>query len=237
MSLAHLYNLQQVDIALGRTTAHRQGLDDGAATRAAAEVGTTRLAEIQDEVHAGQAKLKALDLEIRSIGGKRTQVEADMYSGRVRNPKELSAMHDEVAALGRAQSALEDDALALYEQAEHLDAALSGARRDLDALRVDAERLATEYREAAALADREIGALEARRLDLASAVDEQLLRRYDRLRPAKGGVAVVVVRPDGTCDGCHVVVPERLISRLRDDREGVQTCDGCGRILVLPSPH
>jgi hypothetical protein len=32
-------------------------------------------------------------------------------------------------------------------------------------------------------------------------------------------------------------VPERVVSRLRHDPDGVQTCDGCGRILVLPSPN
>jgi predicted nucleic acid-binding Zn-ribbon protein len=160
-----------------------------------------------------------------------------MYSGRVRNPKELSAMQDDVAALARAKSALEDEALALYERAERLEVDATDAKRDLDTSRRDAEQQEHSYRDAVAQCEREIASLEAQREELASGIDEDILRRYDRLRPQKGGVAVVVVRPDGVCDGCHVAVPERVVSRLRHDPDGVQTCDGCGRILVLPSPN
>ena len=237
MSLVRLYKLQQVDIALARAIAHRQGLDDGAAQRAALEAATGHLAGVTDQVHADQAKLKALDLEIRSLESKRAQVEADMYSGRVRNPKELSAMQDDVAAIARATSALEDAVLALYERAEQLEADVAGANRDLVALRTDAERQARVYEEAVAAGDREIASLESERSELAGGIDEDVLRRYERLRPVKGGLAVVAVRADGTCDGCHVTVPERVVSRLRHDPDRVQTCDGCGRILVLLSPN
>jgi hypothetical protein len=237
VSVVRLYDLQQVDTALARAIAYRHGLDDGAGQHAAANAAASRLAEIRGRVHAAQARLKALDLEIKSLAGKRAQVEADMYSGRVRNPKELSAMQDDVAALRRAESALEDEALALYEQVERLDADTSAAARDLDALRGDAERQAEAYREAAARADREIATLEARRLELAGGIDEDVLRRYDRLRPAKGGLAVVIVRADGICDGCHVAVPARLVNRIQRDPDGVVTCDGCGRILIVPSPN
>jgi predicted nucleic acid-binding Zn-ribbon protein len=237
VSLVRLYKLQQVDIALARAIAHRQALDDGAAQRAAVEAATGHLALVQDQIHTDQAKLKALDLEIRSLDGKRAQVEADMYSGRVRNPKELSAMQDDVAAISRTKSGLEDEMLALYERAEQLDADKTGATRDLEALSSDAERQARAYQEAVAVADREIESLESQRVELVGEIDEDILRRYDRLRPVKGGVAVVVVRADGICDGCHVAVPERVVSRLRRDPAGVQTCDGCGRILVVLSPN
>jgi uncharacterized protein len=237
VSLVRLYKLQQVDTALARAIAHRQGLDDGAAQRAAVEAATGRLTDVNEQIHTDQARLKALDLEIRSVEAKRAQVEADMYSGRVRNPKELSAMQDDVAALARVKSSLEDEVLALYERAEQLDADVSGASHDLETLRTDAERQATVYREAVSLGDREIASLEAQRAELASGVDEDILRRYDRLRPLKGGLAVVVIRPDGICDGCHVAVPERVISRLRRDPDSVQICDACGRILVLPLTH
>lgn len=237
MSLVRLYKLQQVDTALARAIAHRQKLDDGAAQRVAVDSATGRLAELNDQIHADQAKLKDLDLEIRSLDGKRAQVEADMYSGRVRNPKELSAMQNDVAALARTKSALEDEVLALYERGERLDADVAGSTRDLEALRTDADRQASAYREAVAIGDREIASLEAQRAELVSAIDEDVLRRYDRLRPVKGGLAVVVVRSDGICDGCHVAVPERVVSRLRRDPDGVQTCDACGRILVVLSPN
>jgi predicted nucleic acid-binding Zn-ribbon protein len=229
---AHLYELQQVDLALGTTLADRQHLNDGAAQRTTAALVADRLQAIRQEAAAVQSRLRALELEIQSVQAKRAKLEADMYSGRIGNPKELAAMHEDVSALGRHKAHLEDEVLGLLEQAEDLDRREREAQAELDTAEADLARTLDEYRRAVEAADQKIAALTARREHVASQVDEGLIRRYERLREQKGGVAVVAVR-SGVCDGCHVAIPDRLVSRLERDPDLIAACDGCGRILVI----
>jgi predicted nucleic acid-binding Zn-ribbon protein len=232
--ITHLYELQQIDLALAAARARRQRLDDGTTQRAAVASTIDRLQAVQQEARAVQSRLRALELEIQSVQAKRARLEADMYSGRIGNPKELAAMHEEVAALGRHQARLEDEVLGLLDRAERLDRDERQAQADRRAAEADLARALDEYDRAVVATDQEIAALEARRQAIVAQVEEATIRRYERLREQKSGLAVVAVR-GGVCDGCHVAIPQRLVDRLVRDPDLIASCDGCGRILVLLS--
>ncbi len=229
---SQLYELQRIDTALTRAMAHRQGLDDGTAQRTALAAATGDLKELQRQRADCQSGLRALELEIQSLQVKRTRVSTDLYSGRVGNPKELAAMQEEVAAFDRQKAALEDDVLALLEQVDQLDAQTREREQGVEAAAAALARQESAFREAASADEREISDLTTRRTTLVADIDEDLIRRYDRLRERKGGVAVVLVH-EGVCDGCHVVIPERLVSRIKKDPDLLAACDGCGRLLVV----
>jgi predicted nucleic acid-binding Zn-ribbon protein len=141
-------------------------------------------------------------------------------------------MQEEVAVFDRQKTALEDEVLALLEQVDQLDAQIREGQQAVEATAAALARQEAAFREAAAAADREISDLTTRRTALVADIDEDLIRRYDRLREHKGGVAVVLVH-GGVCDGCHVVIPARLVSRIQNDPDLLAACDGCGRLLVV----
>lgn len=235
MSILKLYELQQVDIALARADAHRRGLDDGSTKRDELEEAASRLEALSKDLAAAQTRLRALDLEVQSLRVKAGKLEADMYSGRIGNPKELSAMQEDVEAIGRRVRHLEDESLTLMEEVEAREAHRRSVQEEKSAAEATLAHIVAAYERDAGAADLEIASLTARREALAAEVDEDMLRRYERLRAGKGGVAVVAVR-GGICDGCHVAVPERVVSRLGRDPDHLAACDGCGRVLVvLPS--
>ncbi len=235
MSILKLYDLQQVDIALARADAHRRGLDDGSTKRDELEEAAARLEAFSKDLAAAQTRLRALDLEVQSLRVKAGKLEADMYSGRIGNPKELSAMQEDVEAIGRRVRHLEDESLTLMEEVEAREAQRRSAQEEKGAAEAMLAHIVAAYERSVGAADLEIASLTARREALAAEVDEDMLRRYERLRAGKGGVAVVAVR-GGICDGCHVAVPERVVSRLGRDPDHLAACDGCGRVLVvLPS--
>lgn len=232
VGVSRLYDLQQVDSALARAMAHRQGLDEGLAQRATVAAASDLLATVRDQMASDQSRLRALDLDIQSLQAKRKKVEADMYSGRIGNPKELAAMQEEVFAFDRVKTQHEDEVLTLLEQADVLESQARDAQQRLEVAAAELERRSGAFREAAAATDREISDLTVRRDELAAGVDEDLIRRYDRLRERKGGVAVVAVL-SGICGGCHVAIPQRLVVRLEKDPDLLAACDGCGRLLVV----
>lgn len=233
MAAVVLYQLQQVDLAIAQVTAQRAGLDDGSAARAEVAAAEAVLSQLAGQLRQARARARDAEFELAAVEAKRARVEADLYSGRVRHPKELAAMQDELMQLARQKARLEDECLSLLSDVDRLEPEERSAQRRLEAARRALAACVEAHRVAVAELDARLASLQARRATLAGLVEETVRRRYDRLRQAKGGVAVVAVR-DGMCDGCHVAVPERLVARLQDDPEALATCDGCGRLLVLP---
>ncbi len=64
---------------------------------------------------------------------------------------------------------------------------------------------------------------------LAATIHQTLLDRYEQLRCRHSRAVVLVL--DGICRGCFVRCPARLVGLPRAIAE---TCESCGRILVVP---
>jgi hypothetical protein len=167
------------------------------------------------------------------VQAKRAKVETALYSGRIGNPKELTSMQEELALLDRTKSRGEDELLGLLDEIERLEPQEREGVGILEAADAALARQVAAFQRSVEETEKEIADLTARRAGLVDGLDEDLVRRYDRLRERKGGVAIVAVR-GGICEGCHVGIPERLLRRLEDDSETLAACDGCGRWLFVP---
>ena len=138
-------------------------------------------------------------------------------------------MAHEIEMAREAIVKLEDQQLELMEQAEATQKRLSAAAKLAD----EAKRLADKQ-----LADlggrdenlkKELAALEGDRDQLAAAVDESVLPRYERLRKSKGESVVVGVA-HGVCGGCHMKLQRQVIVTCQGNQE-IVACPNCGRIL------
>lgn len=232
MAANQLFDLQQIDTAIVRTAARRAGLDDGTASRAAVATATQILADLQGRLVGWQARLRALDLELKSLLAKRGKFDAELYSGRIGNPKELAAIQEEIGALDRFKAGIEDEMLSLMEQVEQAEPAARKAEATLAAAQAALAQQEAAFIAATASAESEIADLVAQRSSLAAQIDEVLLKRYERLREHKAGLAVVAVT-GGICGGCHVAIPEGRLQRIAGDPAALAACDGCGRLLVV----
>ena len=96
------------------------GLDDGARLRMFVEQARAEEDAAAADLKAKQARLRSLEFELQTAVDKSRKLEQDLYSGRVGNPKELTAMQEDVAALGRQRRKIEDEMLALMEETEQL---------------------------------------------------------------------------------------------------------------------
>ncbi len=230
-TIDQLNQLQQIDSRLVQLEKSIAGLDDGASAR----VDVARLqAEKQvhaSELHAKQAQIRQLELELQSTTAKAHKVEADLYSGRIGNPKELSAMQEDIQGLERQRQRLEDEILAFMEDVERLQEEFRTREESVAKAQQALEALLVQFRTQQEALRAEVQRVQTERATLVPMIDEQLLRRYEFLRERKGGLAVSqVVR--GICEGCHVAIPENRLAELLDpETERIYTCEGCGRIL------
>lgn len=176
--------------------------------------------------------LKRLEDEVSAVEARRAQTDAKLYGGAVSAARELQALQDELKALKRRQTTLEDDELELMEQAEPLDAdltRLAGQRAECDE---EATRLTAALAEAEVAIAAQLETLEAERVDTAAGIDAGLLAEYERLRTQLGGVAVARLVAK-TCGGCHLGLSAVEVDRIRKTPAGQMVhCEECGRILV-----
>lgn len=73
--------------------------------------------------------------------------------------------------------------------------------------------------------------LESERNKTVKSIDPQVLKRYDVVRIARHGTAVVPVL-GASCSGCGAMVPPQKIAEIRSDKTPY-TCDECSRFLFI----
>ena len=121
-----LYDLQQIDTEI-RTKKQRLGevlrlQKEPPALLAARE----KAAAAEADLGRWRARHKDLTLEIATVADKAKRSEERLYSGVVKNPKELNDLQHEVEALGRRRATLEDEALQVMMTVDERQA-ISGA--------------------------------------------------------------------------------------------------------------
>jgi predicted nucleic acid-binding Zn-ribbon protein len=185
--------------------------------------------ETKDSLSALRAQLRALELDVAAVAAKLKQNQDRLYGGRVRNPKELSNLQDEAAALRRRRSELEDEQLELMITIEEEEAELAERQARL-------RQIETSWRDDQASLQAEKGELEQRLAELGEERDGMRacigaadLASYDDLCQGQGGIAVARLRR-GICQACGVDVPTSM-ARAVERGEGMHYCPICNRLL------
>jgi len=233
-TLRRLLDLQAENTAMARLRERRASLPEAARL---AEVDAL-LAELEadleiarkqnDEVAREQARLEG---EIELIDSKSGREEQRMMSGKVANPKELSALQAEIESLKRRRSGIEDKLLDVMVQREGSEATVDKLEGERVQAAAEKEELTTAVARLSGDIDTELAAHEATRTEVAAVIPEDLLSLYEKIRSTKHGVGAAALQA-GTCSGCHTKLPAIEAERIRKDR-GLQRCDNCRRILVV----
>lgn len=223
-----LYQLQQTDTAL---EAAKQRL--GAILRAQEEPEELKTARVRAEKATAvwqrwRTTQKDEELELGSTNSKADRSSDRLYSGKVRNPKELEDLQKEIEALGRRRAALEDELLETMLMLEESEAEREEAAAVLAKMTAAWEEKTAALREEQHTVALQINALIAQRQQRAARVEAAALRQYDSLRQKKGGLAVANLK-NGSCQGCRVGLPASKVLAVKEG--GLETCSSCGRIL------
>ena len=232
-ALIPLDALQQVDSAIARVEREFRALDSGAAEKAEYE-------RRRDEHGAAAAALQAIErdrrdaeLELAAVEQKKREHEQKLYSGSVRNPKELDAMQHEIEALGRNRSRLDGLILELMERGDEQSRIVDELHAAVETARTAYEAKARVYAERARALRKELARLQRARAERVADVPPAALKRYEAIRAAKHGVGLARIF-EGRCVGCNTSLPKNTVSAVRDT-EAMVTCESCGRLLYEPS--
>ena len=181
-----------------------------------------------DEIGREQSRLEG---EIQSIGDKIGREEERMFSGKVANPKELSALQAEVESLKRKRGGVEDQLLEVMVHKDDAATTLGSLQAEHGTASSEASDLATAVAKLVGEIDMGLTQHQAERDRIAAEVPADLLSQYEKIRLQKHGVGAAKLEA-GTCSGCHTKLSNVEVERLRAER-GLQRCDNCRRILVV----
>jgi hypothetical protein len=224
-----LFRLQKIDSHLDQTRARleaiRQTLENDADLKAA----SAKLAAAEAESQSASRLQREAEMEVKTQRIKIEQVEASLYGGAVRNPKELQDLQRDAASLKKHLATLEDrllEAMLFSETAEKTLAEARAKMQQVEASRGDQNLSLTD--ELSSL-NREMERYASERKAVLSALDIQWLDLYESLRAERRGVAVTAIS-DGACASCGTTLTPAHQQSARSAGQLVY-CPTCGRIL------
>ena len=223
-----LASLQDVDQRIRQKEKEIHELQQQAA--AVLEEAQAKEQEIQEQ----RQQLAAWEEKHRELEGKLGQEESRikdkrMRLQRIRNERELLALHHEIDFTKEGNARLEEEILALLERIEQGQTQLRPLEEGLVASRTPVTMEKTHSEEQVAILQAEVRTFWKERERIAAEIDGPLRQQYERIFSRRGGVAVVEVRA-GTCLGCHMHLPPQMCNELQVGR-GIFLCPHCSRIL------
>lgn len=227
----HLYRLQQVDTQLDQANANLAEIHRLLSDDETVQIANAAVEEASKLSHQEKQKLKELEFSVKEQQIKINQSEANLYGGKIRNPKELQDLQKEIASLKKYLATLEDEQLEkmlLVEQHESEEA--SAREQQIQAQAKFAEKSAGWLGQKDQLT-RSVERLKAERSTIVPPIDFENMRTYETLRKRKSGVAVTSVH-DGSCVVCGANIRPMELQAARSAVELVY-CTNCGRILYV----
>lgn len=224
-----LYRLQLLDSRLDGIRARleqiRQQLEnDQALLQARSQLSDSEAARV-----LAMRALKQAEAEVEKIKNKIEQNESSLYSGSVKNPKELQDLQNESAALKRHLNTLEDrqlEAMLAEETAtQHWFAATSHMETVQSQLSSQAQSLTREQADL----EKELERLTSERNAALDPLDAGLLSSYDKLRQRHKGLAVACLN-EGACAACGTTLTPAQQQSAHSTSQ-LYYCPTCGRIL------
>lgn len=193
-----------------------------------------RLSEIKLKAHRGallknEQDQKKLDAESEALSAKIREDETRLYNGKVKSPKEMIELQNEISHQKQRMSELEERSFACLTQNETLSEAAAAAEMDLrstiDTRSADMGQFKHES-EASAI---KYNQFHAQYLDLRSTLPVDLLAHFDRLLLSKNNIAVALIDEDA-CGVCGTQLSKQVVLSSRS-AETPNTCPTCNRML------
>jgi len=228
-----LFHLQEIDVGILQAQKRLSEITPALADNQVIDDLETQVDAARKVLSPLQTRGRNLELEIQSNTDKIRLTDQQLYSGNVRNPKELQDMQHEIQSLKNRNSELEDALLETMLNVESAEAVLNQKQADLQHATTEWESTHQHLLDEQKKLQTEINTLQQKRQEALSSVTPDSLKTYDTLRPRKNNQPVALLI-NGSCSVCRVEQDRAVISETRKGQK-LTYCISCGRILAYKS--
>ncbi|HEY59450.1 MAG TPA: hypothetical protein G4N92_02010 [Anaerolineae bacterium] len=225
----HLHQLQKIDSQINHNAKRIHEIDELLNANFEVEKAKSDENEHAQIFHQTKIRLQKINTEVEAKKNKISQCESHLYSGKVKNPKELQDLQNELKSLRKFLAALED------EQLEKLINFEDSEREHQKVKETLTKEITTfETRKAMLQSEKETLIINKNRLEVErEAILTQLTKVnimiYERLSQEKRGLAVATLE-NNACSACGAT----LTPGQRQESHSPQSiyyCPSCGRII------
>jgi uncharacterized protein len=224
-----LYRLQQIDNQLDKIQKRLAEILAALENDHALHQASEKKQKAEEKQNAAFKALQKAEANVLEQHIKIEQSEAALYGGKVRNPKELQDIQNEVSSLKRYLAVLEDRQLEAMVEEEEAAAELEMALKNMQKLKQEFMEKSSELIEERTKLNADVARLAGEHQAAANTIPAEDIKLYTNLRESRRGIAVSKV-VDKTCSSCGSTINASLLHAARSPTQ-INTCDVCGRIL------
>jgi uncharacterized protein len=226
---SNLYRLQQIDTSLDQARSRLSEIDRILSDDTVMRAAEAEAAATEAELRQAGKELKEIEFTVQEQRTRIEQDESTLYSGRIRNPKELQDLQNEVSSLKRYLEVLEERLLETMLFVEEKEGMHNQTSQAVNQVRGRFEEQHAHLRAERSKLIQTIERLEVERQAAAGSIppDDQAL--YEQLRKIRQGIAISRII-DRSCASCGSTLTPGVVQSASTPSHIVR-CPSCGRIL------
>jgi uncharacterized protein len=229
VTIRQLYELQVLE---GEISSKEQVL-----ARAQAQIGESpalkhakaNLADARHALEATSKEQRSTEAAIADLSSKMTAARESLYSGRVRNPKELQNLQHELEIFKARCDPMEERDLGLMEKIETAYADITRRTAELAVAEATWQNEQTALTSEIEALKQELTKLRAKHEQFLPTLPVSELKLFVQTKQIRGQAIARVAQ--GTCGKCRLNLSSADTQRVRGGQ--IVSCSSCGRLLFL----
>lgn len=225
----NLFRLQKLDTLIDKHQLRVSEIEQILSRDQRVRKATALLEKAQAQTKEIRIQLRQLENKVKDLRIKRETTQASMFSGKIKNPKQLEELQMETEALKRYINQLEDEQLEIMIAFESAEDTEQKAEKRLNQIKATTIQENAEMQGERKMIEADLERLLREKDAVLQSIPPENLTLYQRLRKAKYGTAVAAVT-DGGCSICGQALTPADQQSIRASNRLV-FCPSCGRIL------
>jgi uncharacterized protein len=230
MSIARsLFELQNTDNEIQSIEAEVSAINEKLVKSEKMVIAEEHLHTVKENLLKITLNRKEVEGEVDELEKNIKQISGKLYSGTVKNPKELLGFEQEIKILKEKLGQQEDLLMNLLNEEEKLQQVVKEASLSVENIKLEWNSELPELKKRSVQIDDILHNLAETREIIVSEMDVPSLKLYDTIRQRKG-LAVVKIE-QGRCQKCRISLS---VNELQKAKSGsLLQCSNCGLILYL----
>jgi uncharacterized protein len=228
-----LYQLQELDRDVALKTREIKGhpiLEEFNALKESYQAAKDEISSIQEGLKKENKKIRKAEMDLQGIAEDIRELKGKLYSGEIRNTKELEQYEKKAQGREKEKSSKEEELLTIMEEVEKEEEKIKRLTEQLQRERSRLKEVQSQGQNQINQIKSEIEELNRKREELRKGVDAPLLDQYDKDVSKYQGLMIARVKGN-MCEGCRVFLSSSVLSIL-DNPSTKLKCENCGRILL-----
>ncbi len=188
-----------------------------------------KLEEADRRLNLARKALKDIEDAVEKVQIKIQTSESSLYGGKIRVPKELQDLQNEIAALKKHLASQEDRQLEAILAMEESEKAFGEAGAELEKAKAEFANQTASLQGEKTTIEKKKERLLSERAAAVTPIEPEFMAIYDRFRKQKRGIAIAGVSED-SCSACGAGLTPAESQSARSNQKVVY-CPQCGRML------